>query len=58
MAGSVYVDPQGYGIDPERNLRRRSGEQEIILKRTEECFDIEWSHLLEAILDCLPKIKG
>jgi hypothetical protein len=57
MADSIYVDPKGYWVDPDRNVRRMGGEQEIILKPTEECSDIEWSHLFEAIRDCLPKIR-
>ncbi len=35
-----YIDPKGYWIDAERNLRRMGtehGEQIIILKATEDC---------------------
>jgi hypothetical protein len=53
----LYVDPKGYWIDPARNLRRVSGEQDIILSATEKCSDLEWRHLFDAIRDCLPKMK-
>jgi len=52
-----YIDPEGYWIDPERSVRRKSGEQTVILKATEHCSTLEWSYLFEAVRDCLPKMK-
>ena len=52
-----YIDPKGYWIDPERNVRRMSGEQEVVLKAVEECSDLEWRYLFDAIRDCIPKMK-
>ena len=37
-----YLDPKGYWIDPSGNLRRMSGEQEIIAVMTDESSDAEW----------------
>jgi hypothetical protein len=51
-----YIDPQGYWIDPERNLRRMGteyGEQKVIMKATEDCSNAEWNKLYEAIVSCL-----
>ena len=53
----AYVDPDGYWIDQDRNVRRKGGQQEVILSPTELISDVEWSHFLEAIRDCLPKIR-
>ena len=52
-----YIDPEGYWIDPVRNVRRKSGEQEVILSAAENCSGVEWNYLFEAIRDCLPKMK-
>jgi hypothetical protein len=52
-----YIDPEGYWIDPARNVRRKSGEQEVILSAAENCSGVEWNYLFEAIRDCLPKMK-
>jgi len=52
-----YIDPDGYWIDPARNVRRKSGEQTVILKAAEDCSGLEWNFLFEAIRDCLPKMK-
>jgi hypothetical protein len=52
-----YIDPKGYWIDPERNVRRMSGSQIVILKAAEYCSGAEWNYLFEAIRDCLPKMK-
>ena len=52
-----YIDPDGYWIDPARNVRRKSGEQTVILKAAEDCSGLEWNFLFEAIRDCLPKVK-
>ena len=51
-----YIDPKGYWIDAERNLRRMGtehGEQIVILKATEDCSKAEWTKLYEAIVSCL-----
>jgi hypothetical protein len=45
MPAKDYVDPKGYWIDAERNIRRMSGEdgkQEVVLKATDNCSDAEW----------------
>ena len=52
-----YIDPEGYWIDPARNVRRKSVEQEVILSAAENCSVVEWNYLFEAIWDCLPKMK-
>jgi hypothetical protein len=52
-----YIDPNGYWIDPDRNVRRISGEQSVVLRTAEDCSSLEWSFLFEAIRDCLPKMK-
>jgi hypothetical protein len=47
-----YIDPKGYWIDAERNIRRRGedgGEQQIIAKATEECSDAEWRRISDAL---------
>jgi hypothetical protein len=52
MAAKTYVDPLGYWIDPERNVRRmgdEGGEQEIIIKATENCSDAERLVFFEAL---------
>ena len=51
-----YIDPQGYWIDPERNVRRmgeKNGEQMVILKATPECSDAEWDRFYSAIIACV-----
>ena len=37
------------GQNPERNIRRMSGEQEIVVKATDACSKAEWAMLLEAM---------
>ena len=47
-----YIDPKGYWIDPERNIRRmgdEGSEQQIIAKATEECSDAEWNRICDAL---------
>jgi hypothetical protein len=49
-----YVDPQGYWLDPDRNIHRMSipdpdGEQTIIATITPECSQAEWDLLREAL---------
>jgi len=46
-----------YWIDPERNVRRMSGEQEVILRVAVNCSGLQWNYLFEAFRDCLPKMK-
>jgi hypothetical protein len=52
-----YLDPKGYWIDPARNVRRMSDEQEIIVSAAEACSALEWTYIFEAIRDCIPKMK-
>ena len=42
MPANDYIDPKRYWADPERNIRRLSGEQEIILTAAEEYSKDEW----------------
>jgi hypothetical protein len=42
MPADDYIGPQGYWADPERNIRRFIGEQEIILMAAKECSKQEW----------------
>jgi hypothetical protein len=44
-----FIDPKGYWADLERNIRRTSREQEIVLSATTACTVGEWMFLL----DCL-----
>ena len=45
MTSSDYLDPKGYWCDPAGNLRRMSGEQEIIAVATDKCSRNEWAEL-------------
>ena len=52
MAKDDYIDPKGYFIDSDRNIRRLGdveGEQAIILKATEKCTKAEWERLYQAM---------
>lgn len=44
-----FIDPEGYWADAYRHIRRTSGEQEVILKATDECTKAEWIFLLESL---------
>jgi hypothetical protein len=44
-----FIDPKGYWADPDRNIRRTSGNQETILKVTDACTKGEWIFLLESL---------
>jgi hypothetical protein len=44
-----FIDPKGYWADLERNIRRTSGEQGVVLKATDECTKAEWIFLLESL---------
>jgi hypothetical protein len=37
-----YLEPKGNWFDPSGNLRRMSGEQDIIATVSPECSDAEW----------------
>jgi hypothetical protein len=55
-----YIDPRGYWIDPERNVRRMSnkdGEQAVIIKATPACSHAEWERFYEAVVACLDTTK-
>jgi hypothetical protein len=43
-----YIDVD-YWADPERNVRRKSGEQETILRATSACSKAEWLMLLAGL---------
>ena len=45
MADENYIDPKGYWIDPDRNIRRTSGGQEAIVTATEKCSAKEWERI-------------
>jgi hypothetical protein len=45
MAAKNYLDPKGYWGDPSGNIRRMSGEQEIVATVTGECSEAEWKAL-------------
>jgi hypothetical protein len=54
MANMDYIDPEGYWIDPDRNIHRMSipdpdGEQSIIATVTPECSEAEWDLLRETL---------
>jgi hypothetical protein len=54
MANMDYIDPEGYWIDPDRNIHHTSipdpdGEQTIIATVTPECSEAEWSLICEAL---------
>ncbi len=51
-----YMDPKGYWIDPDRNIRRlgdKDGEQVAVLRATACCSDAEWDRFYKAIVACL-----
>lgn len=55
-----YIDPEGYWIDPSRNIRRlgnKDGEQIVVLRATENCSDAEWDRFYEAMVACLDMSK-
>lgn len=52
MAASDYIDPKGYWLDPEGNIRRigdEEGQQEIIATVTEVCSQAERILLAQAL---------
>jgi hypothetical protein len=44
-----FIDPKGYWADPERSIRRTSGDQGTVLKATDVCTKAEWMYLLESL---------
>jgi hypothetical protein len=59
MTAKVYIDTNGYWISPDRTIRRISdegGEQQIIVKATEECSDAEWNRICDALMVSLFKM--
>jgi hypothetical protein len=52
MSDKNYVDPRGYWVYRERNIRRMGGEgreQAVIARATDECSDTEWNEICEAL---------
>ena len=54
MAGIDFVDPEGYWLDPDGNVRHmgtteEDGEQAIVWKVTEVCTDAERMLLAQAL---------
>jgi hypothetical protein len=52
MAGIDFIDPEGYWLDPDGNVRRmgdEDGEQEIIATATKICSEAEWKALCRAL---------
>jgi hypothetical protein len=46
---SDFIDPKGYWADPQRNIRRMSGEQEVVLQATQACTKGEWIYVLDSL---------
>ena len=44
-----FIDPKGYWAHPERSIRRTSGEQQAVVKATDDCTKGEWIYLLESL---------
>ena len=44
-----FIDPKGYWADPERNIRRTSGEQEVVLAATRTCTRGEWLYVFDSL---------
>jgi hypothetical protein len=44
-----FIDPEGYWADPERNIRRTSGEQQAVVRATDACTKGEWIYLLDSL---------
>lgn len=45
MTSEDYLDPKGYWCDTSGNIRRMSGEQEIIAVATDKCSQAEWREM-------------
>jgi hypothetical protein len=45
-----YLDLKWYWADPDRNIRRMSGEQDIVDKATDACSKAEWAMVLDGII--------
>ena len=55
-----YLDPSGYWISPEREIKRMGdtgGEQIAIIKATPDCSDAEWERFYAAIVAWLDATK-
>jgi len=48
MKDENFIDVD-YWADPERNIRRKSGQQEVILTATSACSKAEWMMLLAGL---------
>lgn len=48
MENDDFIDID-YWADPERNIRRKSGEQETILSATSACSKAEWEMILAGL---------
>lgn len=52
------LDPKGYWGDPQGNIRRMSGEQEIVATVTPECNEAEWKALCALGVDAAQSTEG
>jgi hypothetical protein len=53
MADKHYIDPKGYWVCPEGEIRRFSdedGQHEVIVKKTPGCSDAEWKVVCDALM--------
>jgi len=53
MAERDYIDPKGYWVCPEGEIRRISdddGEHEVIVKKMPSCSDAEWKVVCDAVM--------
>jgi len=44
-----FIDPKGYWADPERNVRRKSGDKGVVLKAAQGCTEGEWKFVLDSL---------
>ena len=61
MADKNYIDPKGYWVDPDRNVRRmgnEGGEQRAILRATPECSEAEWKRICDILNEYPLKFGG
>ena len=53
MAARDYIDPKGYWVSPEGDIRRVSdedGEHEVIVQKTRYCSEAEWKVVCDALM--------
>jgi len=53
MTDKHYIDPRGYWVCPEGEIRRISdddGDHEVIVKKMPGCSDAEWKVVCDAVL--------